>query len=102
VFSLALHDLPLGGVLRVSTSAEVGLALRGPDCAPTGELACATAGPAGSDIAIDVPPSSAASFLLFAELPLPDPASSDGGNDPGGGPGGEEAPIALLLELSSP
>jgi hypothetical protein len=98
VYALALEALPLGGTLRVSTAAPVGLALRGADCAPTGELACATAGPAGSEIVVDLPASSGSSFLLFVELPLPDPAAPGGTNDPDPG---EEAPIALLVALST-
>jgi hypothetical protein len=95
-------SVPQPSRLTVSTEAsDVGLALRGPDCDPDGELACDPPSEGGARVVADLPiPGMAAGdpILLFVELPSGEPGAAEG---TGGTGTGEEAPIVLSVDLAA-
>ena len=64
-------EAPGGRLVASTTSADVGLALRGPGCAATDELACAPATAQGSRAEVEV--AGPGSAFVFVELPVDDP-----------------------------
>ncbi|HWB77473.1 MAG TPA: hypothetical protein VG755_21045, partial [Nannocystaceae bacterium] len=88
-------ELPERAVLTATTTAgDVGIALRGPGCLPTDELACAAPSPSGAIASVDalaMKTGGAPSIYAFVELPV----------DPLDDAAGELAPFAVTFELAS-
>jgi hypothetical protein len=91
--SLPITDDPPTLTVRSDTP-QVGLALRGSDCAPSGELSCAAPTTTAPAMTVEIPPDAGRPILLFVELPPP-PATD------AAAPPGEEAPISVVLELTT-
>ena len=88
-------ELPERAVLTATTAAaDVGIALRGPGCLASDELACAAPSPSGAIASVDalaVETAGSPSIYAFVELPV----------DPLDDAAGELAPFAVTFELAS-
>ncbi len=94
VYALSLPISDDAPTLTVRSGApHVGFALRGNDCAPSRELACASPTPQPTAITTELPAAVGRPVLLFVELPVP-PSEPEPGTE-----AGEEAPIVVTLEL---
>ena len=97
VYALSLPISDGAPTLTVRSGApHVGFALRGSDCAPDSELACASPTPQPTAMTTSLPAAVGRPVLLFVELPVPSDAPQEGTE------AGEEAPIVVTLELSPP
>ncbi len=95
-------ELPDRAVLTATTTAaDVGIALRGPGCLASDELACAAPSPSGATATIDALAQRIdGADTVFAFVELPAARADDPEGEPAGEPAGELAPFAVTFELA--